>query len=209
MDLLKRILRAQVYAVAKQTPVEKAPRLSKAIGNDLFLKREDMQPVFSFKIRGAYNKIAQLTFTFPKDATTSSGNLFWSPPKRFPEMIKFDPADAVHQAFAQAAAILVAQVYKVPVPEWAGDAGQVAAKAAVVEVAPFQPKSGMKINTDVNNNNAGADVDGSVLDTMKDTLAGAQLLVSISVRLGKQDNAASGRSQAGATTSPATARGAV
>ena len=121
-----------------------------------------------------YNKIAQLTFTFPKDATTSSGNLFWSPPKRFPEMIKFDPADAVHQAFAQAAAILVAQMYKVPVPEWAGDAGQVAAKAAVVEVAPFQPKSGVKINTDVNNNNAGADVDGSVLDTMKDTLAGAQ-----------------------------------
>ncbi len=61
MDLLKRILRAQVYAVAKQTPVEKAPRLSKAIGNDLFLKREDMQPVFSFKLRGAFNKIAQLS----------------------------------------------------------------------------------------------------------------------------------------------------
>ena len=58
---MKRILRAQVYAVAKQTPVEKAPRLSKAIGNDLFLKREDMQPVFSFKLRGAFNKIAQLS----------------------------------------------------------------------------------------------------------------------------------------------------
>ena len=61
MDMLKRILRAQVYSVAKQTPVEKAPRLSKSIGNDLFLKREDMQPVFSFKLRGAFNKIAQLS----------------------------------------------------------------------------------------------------------------------------------------------------
>ena len=40
MDLLKRILRAQVYAVAKQTPVERAPHLSRVIGNELFLKRE-------------------------------------------------------------------------------------------------------------------------------------------------------------------------
>ena len=61
MDLLKRILTAQVYAVAKQTPVEKAPLLSKNLGNEVFLKREDMQPVFSFKLRGAFNKIAQLS----------------------------------------------------------------------------------------------------------------------------------------------------
>jgi len=61
MDLLKRILRAQVYAVAKQTPVEKAPRLSKNTNNEIYLKREDMQPVFSFKLRGAFNKIAQLS----------------------------------------------------------------------------------------------------------------------------------------------------
>jgi threonine dehydratase len=61
MDLLKRILTAQVYAVAKQTPVEKAPLLSKNLDNEVFLKREDMQPVFSFKLRGAFNKIAQLS----------------------------------------------------------------------------------------------------------------------------------------------------
>ena len=57
---IERILRAQVYA-GETDPSGKAPRLSKAIGNDLFLKREDMQPVFSFKLRGAFNKIAQLS----------------------------------------------------------------------------------------------------------------------------------------------------
>ena len=60
MELVKSILTAQVYAVAKQTPLEKAPRLSKALGNEVFLKREDLQSVFSFKVRGAFNKIARL-----------------------------------------------------------------------------------------------------------------------------------------------------
>ena len=60
MELVKRILTAQVYSVAKETPLEKAPRLSMATGNEVFLKREDLQPVFSFKVRGAFNKIARL-----------------------------------------------------------------------------------------------------------------------------------------------------
>jgi threonine dehydratase len=59
-DYLERILTAQVYAVALETPLEDAPLLSKRLGNRLLLKREDEQPTFSFKIRGAYNKIAQL-----------------------------------------------------------------------------------------------------------------------------------------------------
>ncbi|MDO8754234.1 MAG: pyridoxal-phosphate dependent enzyme, partial [Anaerolineales bacterium] len=58
---LKRILNARVYDVAIETPLEPAPNLSARIGNRLLLKREDMQPVFSFKLRGAYNKMAQLT----------------------------------------------------------------------------------------------------------------------------------------------------
>ncbi len=58
---LKRILNARVYDVAVETPLEVAPNLSARIGNTLLLKREDMQPVFSFKLRGAYNKMAQLT----------------------------------------------------------------------------------------------------------------------------------------------------
>lgn len=60
-DYLKRILTAKVYDVAQETPLELAPRLSQRLGNRLLLKREDMQSVFSFKLRGAYNKMAQLS----------------------------------------------------------------------------------------------------------------------------------------------------
>jgi threonine dehydratase len=59
-DYLERILRARVYDVAIETPLEPAATLSQRIGNRLLLKREDMQPVFSFKLRGAYNKMAHL-----------------------------------------------------------------------------------------------------------------------------------------------------
>ena len=58
---LKRILNARVYDVAIETPLEVAPNLSARTGNTILLKREDMQPVFSFKLRGAYNKMAHLT----------------------------------------------------------------------------------------------------------------------------------------------------
>ena len=60
-DYLERILNAQVYDVAEETPLDYAPNLSARIHNSIFLKREDMQPVFSFKIRGAYNKMAKLS----------------------------------------------------------------------------------------------------------------------------------------------------
>ena len=60
-DYLKKILNARVYDVAIETPLDPAPNLSARCGNRLLLKREDMQPVFSFKLRGAYNKMAQLT----------------------------------------------------------------------------------------------------------------------------------------------------
>lgn len=58
---LREILTARVYDVACETPLEKAENLSRMLGNDLFLKREDLQPVKSFKIRGAYNRMAQLS----------------------------------------------------------------------------------------------------------------------------------------------------
>ena len=60
-DYLQRILRARVYDVAVETPLDAAPRLSRRLGNQISLKREDLQPVFSFKLRGAYNKIALLS----------------------------------------------------------------------------------------------------------------------------------------------------
>lgn len=57
---LQRILRARVYDVAVETPLESARRLSERTGARVSLKREDLQPVHSFKLRGAYNKIVQL-----------------------------------------------------------------------------------------------------------------------------------------------------
>src|SRR5690554_7251973 len=58
---VKKILNARVYDVAQETPLHAAPQLSERLGNTILLKREDLQPVFSFKIRGAYNKIVQLS----------------------------------------------------------------------------------------------------------------------------------------------------
>ena len=60
-DYLKRILTSKVYDVAVETPLELAPLLSARTGNKIWLKREDTQPVFSFKLRGAYNKMAHLS----------------------------------------------------------------------------------------------------------------------------------------------------
>jgi threonine dehydratase len=58
---IERILKARVYDVAIESPLEPAPRLSRRLGNHVLLKREDLQPVFSFKLRGAYNRIAHLS----------------------------------------------------------------------------------------------------------------------------------------------------
>ena len=59
-DYIEKILNARVYDVAIETPLDLAPNLSARSGNRILLKREDMQPVFSFKLRGAYNKMAHL-----------------------------------------------------------------------------------------------------------------------------------------------------
>jgi len=57
---IKKILTARVYDVAIESPLDSLPRLSRRLGNQVLLKREDLQPVFSFKLRGAYNKMSQL-----------------------------------------------------------------------------------------------------------------------------------------------------
>ena len=58
---VKMILRAPVYDVARETPLEFAPAISRRLGNRVLIKREDMQPVFSYKIRGAYNMMVSLS----------------------------------------------------------------------------------------------------------------------------------------------------
>ncbi|MDQ3187170.1 MAG: pyridoxal-phosphate dependent enzyme, partial [Pseudomonadota bacterium] len=75
-DYLERILTARVYDVAVETPLELASNLSARIQNRLLLKREDMQQVFSFKVRGAYNKMVRLSPAMLKCGvvTASAGN---------------------------------------------------------------------------------------------------------------------------------------
>lgn len=60
-DYLKLILTAKVYDILKETPLVQAVNLSARLGNEIWLKREDLQQVFSFKIRGAYNFMANLS----------------------------------------------------------------------------------------------------------------------------------------------------
>jgi len=73
---IKRILDARVYDVAVETPIDATPVLSQRLGNTVLLKREDLQPVFSFKIRGAYNKMSQLSAKEKETGvvTASAGN---------------------------------------------------------------------------------------------------------------------------------------
>ena len=73
---IERILKARVYDVAIQSPLEHAARLSRRLGNEILLKREDLQEVFSFKLRGAYNKIAHLSDSVAKRGVicASAGN---------------------------------------------------------------------------------------------------------------------------------------
>jgi len=73
---VERILKARVYDVAIESPLDLLPRLSARTGNELLLKREDLQPVFSFKLRGAYNKIANLSETVVRRGVicASAGN---------------------------------------------------------------------------------------------------------------------------------------
>ena len=58
---IKKILQANVYDVAIESPLDFARCLSQKCGNQIWLKREDLQPIFSFKLRGAYNKISKLS----------------------------------------------------------------------------------------------------------------------------------------------------
>lgn len=73
---IERILKARVYDVAVESPLEPAARLSRRLDNRVLLKREDLQPIFSFKLRGAYNRIAHLSEAIAKRGAVcaSAGN---------------------------------------------------------------------------------------------------------------------------------------
>lgn len=94
------------------------------------------------------NRVKQLTYTFPEDATTSTGALFWSAPKRFPKALDFSARDFSHLSFLASAAYLRAQTYGIEIPDWAKDATRLAEAADRIQLPPFQPKQGVKIVTD-------------------------------------------------------------
>eukprot|EP00250_Pteridium_aquilinum_P004385 c14598_g1_i1 orf=229-3372(-) len=94
------------------------------------------------------NRVKQLTYTFPEDATTSTGALFWSAPKRFPKALNFTTQDPSHLSFLASAAILRAETYGITIPDWAKDANKLAEAADKINLPPFQPKQGVKIVTD-------------------------------------------------------------
>ena len=86
-----------------------------------------------------HERIAQLVYTFPEDATTSTGSLFWSAPKRFPQPLTFNSADPSHVAFAQAGAILKAQVHNIDLPAWATDNAKVQLPNRPAKSKAFMP----------------------------------------------------------------------
>ncbi|EMS51846.1 Ubiquitin-activating enzyme E1 3 [Triticum urartu] len=94
------------------------------------------------------NRVKQLTFTFPEDAATSTGAPFWSAPKRFPHPVQFSAVDSSHIQFILAASILRAVSFGIPIPDWAKNMGNLADIVSKVAVPEFEPKSGVKIETD-------------------------------------------------------------
>ncbi|KAJ6827939.1 ubiquitin-activating enzyme E1 1-like [Iris pallida] len=94
------------------------------------------------------NRVKQLTFTFPEDATTSTGALFWSAPKRFPRPLQFSASDPSHLQFVMAGSILRAEAFGIPIPAWVKNPKKLADAVGRVLVPDFQPQKGVKIVTD-------------------------------------------------------------
>ncbi|XP_022732086.1 ubiquitin-activating enzyme E1 1-like isoform X2 [Durio zibethinus] len=96
------------------------------------------------------NRVKQLIYTFPEDAATSTGALFWSAPKRFPHPLQFSAADPSHVQFIMAASILRAETFGIPIPDWVKHPKMLAEAVEKVIVSDFQPKKDAKIVTDEN-----------------------------------------------------------
>lgn len=94
------------------------------------------------------DRVKQLTFTFPENATTSNGTPFWSAPKRFPRPLQFSVDDLSHLQFLMAASILRAETYGIPIPDWVKSPVTLADAVNKVIVPDFQPKENVKIETD-------------------------------------------------------------
>ncbi|XP_051130239.1 ubiquitin-activating enzyme E1 1-like [Andrographis paniculata] len=94
------------------------------------------------------NRVKQLTYTFPEDAVTSSGAPFWSAPKRFPRPLEFSCEDMSHLNFVLSGAILRAETFGIPIPEWVKSSEKLANAIDKVIVPDFLPREDVKIVTD-------------------------------------------------------------
>ncbi|KAF7816121.1 ubiquitin-activating enzyme E1 1 [Senna tora] len=94
------------------------------------------------------NRVKQLIYTFPENATTSTGAPFWSAPKRFPHPLQFSTSDPGHVHFVMSATILRAKIFGIPILDWVKDPKKLAEEIENVEVPDFQPKEDVKIVTD-------------------------------------------------------------
>ncbi|XP_073297884.1 ubiquitin-activating enzyme E1 1-like [Primulina huaijiensis] len=94
------------------------------------------------------NRVKQLTYTFPEDAATSSGAPFWSAPKRFPRALQFSNYDLSHLQFVLAGAILRAEVFGIPIPDFVKSPEKLGDAVDKVIVPDFLPRKDVKIVTD-------------------------------------------------------------
>jgi ubiquitin-activating enzyme E1 len=94
------------------------------------------------------NRMKQLIFTFPEDATTSTGAPFWSAPKRFPQPLQFSSSDSSYLHYIMSASILRAETFGIEIPDWAKNADKLSEAVDKVMVPDFQPKEGVQIVTD-------------------------------------------------------------
>lgn len=120
------------------------------------------------------NRVKQLTYTFPENATTSGGAPFWSAPKRFPKPLEFNSSDPSHMSLIAAASILRANTYGIPIPEWASNSKKLAEAVDKVQISAFKPKQGVKIVTDEKATNMHPSTidDSAVIDNLIRTLEG-------------------------------------
>lgn len=118
------------------------------------------------------NRVKQLTYTFPENATTSGGAPFWSAPKRFPKPLEFNSSDPSHMSLIAAASILRANTYGIPIPEWASNSKKLAEAVDKVQISAFKPKQGVKIVTDEKATNMHPSTidDSAVIDNLIRTL---------------------------------------
>lgn len=124
-------------------------RVSECLGKERCITFEDCITWARLRFEDYFsNRVKQLTFTFPEDASTSTGTPFWSAPKRFPRPLQFSATDSSQIHFIMSASILRAESFGIAIPDWAKNTSNLAEAVNKVAVPEFKPKKGVNIVTD-------------------------------------------------------------